>query len=105
MGHFASRTSQPVRLSRRVPSTCRPHLEALEDRCLLSGAGSLDTSFGGTGVVTTSNLGQANAVLIQPDGKIVAAGEVLTVQRYEWMVSGRRSPRIGGAPPGGQSHD
>ena len=29
----------------------------------------------------------------------------LTVQRYEWMVSGRRSPRIGGAPPGGQSHD
>jgi uncharacterized delta-60 repeat protein len=75
MGHFASLTTQPVRRSRRVPSVCRPRLEALEDRCLLSGAGSLDTSFGGTGIVTTSNIGEASAVLIQPwDGKIVVAG-------------------------------
>ena len=39
--------------------------------------GSLDTSFGGAGYVITrftSALDQAEAVLIQPDGKIVAAG-------------------------------
>ena len=39
--------------------------------------GSLDTSFGGTGKVTTAVLSftdQANSVAIQPDGKIIAAG-------------------------------
>jgi uncharacterized delta-60 repeat protein len=49
----------------------------MEDRCLLS-AGALDTTFGGTGMVTTSlsrGTNVADAVLIQPwDGKIVAAG-------------------------------
>jgi uncharacterized delta-60 repeat protein len=49
-------------------------VEALEDRCLLSSAGALDTTFGGTGVVTTAG-DSATAVLIQPwDGKIVVAG-------------------------------
>jgi uncharacterized delta-60 repeat protein len=55
----------------------RPLVETLEDRCLLS-AGALDTTFGGTGVVTTSlskGGDGADAVLVQPwDGKIVAAG-------------------------------
>jgi uncharacterized delta-60 repeat protein len=70
----------------------RPQIDALEDRCLLS-AGALDTTFGGTGVVTTS-LGKsgasADAVLIQPwDGKIVVAGDssgsrgaVMSLARY-----------------------
>jgi uncharacterized delta-60 repeat protein len=54
----------------------RPQVDVLEDRCLLS-AGALDTTFGGTGIVTPSlkygSLPQA--VLIQPwDGKIVVAG-------------------------------
>jgi uncharacterized delta-60 repeat protein len=43
----------------------------------LSATGALDTSFDGDGWVTTDFEGgsdQANAVLIQPDGKIVAAG-------------------------------
>lgn len=57
-------------------STVHPRLEALEDRCLLN-AGSLDPTFGnGAGYVTTS-LGAGNSaatVLIQPDGKILAAG-------------------------------
>jgi uncharacterized delta-60 repeat protein len=56
-------------------------LEALEDRCLMS-AGALDTTFNPSGsppgVVTTSFGGsaQANAVVVQLDGKIVAAGDV-----------------------------
>jgi uncharacterized delta-60 repeat protein len=70
---------KPGRPPRRAsyPSR-RPHLEALEDRCLLS-AGALDPTFGaGAGYVTTSlsrGSDVAWAVLIQPwDGKIVAAG-------------------------------
>lgn len=65
---------------RTTLSIC-PHLEALEDRCLLSTSGALDTTFGGTGVVTTSlNKYQDTAytVLIQPNGKIVDAGQSAT---------------------------
>jgi len=69
----------------------------LQDFCLvrLNSDGTLDTSFNGTGkVVTTfggSGLNQgANAVAVQPDGKIVAAGychvgsfDSFCVARYE----------------------
>ena len=82
------RSSTPAR---RVPRSLRPRLEALEDRCTPS-AGALDTTFGGTGVVTTSLKGgdAANVVLIQPwDGKIVLAGDspggrgtVMSLTRY-----------------------
>jgi uncharacterized delta-60 repeat protein len=93
MGHFASLKTQPVRRSRRVPFACRPRLEALEDRCLPSGAGSLDTSFGGTGIVTTSNIGEDDAVLIQPwDGKIVAAGNVSGTKNGPVMSLARYQP-------------
>jgi uncharacterized delta-60 repeat protein len=54
----------------------QPQVDVLEDRCLLN-AGALDTTFGGTGVVTTSLKGGAvaQAVVIQPwDGKIVVEG-------------------------------
>jgi uncharacterized delta-60 repeat protein len=76
---LTSRKPQAARAARRAPSSIRPRLEALEDRCLLSGAGSLDPSFGGTGIVTTSFprgiFEEAFAVLIQPwDGKIITAG-------------------------------
>jgi uncharacterized delta-60 repeat protein len=73
------RTHGPVR---RV----RPHLEALEDRCLLSG-GVLDPTFGTGGIVTTSGGWSGinfNAVATYPnagtanDGKIVATGQVFT---------------------------
>jgi uncharacterized delta-60 repeat protein len=54
----------------------------LEDRCLLS-AGALDPTFGnGAGYVTTSPTNGADVVhaaLIQPDGKILAAGTVMIV--------------------------
>jgi uncharacterized delta-60 repeat protein len=63
-------------------STCRPRLEALEDRCLLSAAGFLDPTFGnGAGYVTTAtSSGQdiAHSVLIQPNGDIVALGRAGT---------------------------
>jgi uncharacterized delta-60 repeat protein len=53
-------------------------LEALEDRCLLSGPGSLDSTFGSGGIVTTSlgarSSDYALGVVVQSDGKIVAAG-------------------------------
>jgi uncharacterized delta-60 repeat protein len=67
---------------RRPPFRCltsRPHIEGLEDRCLLS-AGALDSTFGnGAGYVTTS-LSSGNDIarvaLIQPaDGKVVVTGE------------------------------
>jgi uncharacterized delta-60 repeat protein len=56
----------------------RPQVEALEDRWLLS-AGALDPTFGSGGTVTT-NFGNntntsAQVLVIQPDGKIVAAGD------------------------------
>lgn len=47
-------------------------------------AGSLDTSFGGTGFVTTVIDGMAEAMVIQDDGKILVAGsgDDATVVRY-----------------------
>ena len=36
--------------------------------------GSLDTTFDGDGKLTTTQFGAANAVLVQPDGKIIVAG-------------------------------
>ncbi len=58
-------------------------LEILEDRCLLS-AGVLDSTFGSGGIVTTP-VGlaaftdeAAYAVALQPDGKLIAAGEAGT---------------------------
>src|SRR5262245_42306897 len=79
--------SRPATAVGRRPSTFRPRLEPLEDRCLLSG-GVLDSTFGTGGIVTTSvgsqNSSRALAVATYPnagtanDGKIVAAGEAIT---------------------------
>jgi uncharacterized delta-60 repeat protein len=71
-----------TRPANRTPSqrlSFRPRLEVLEDRCLLS-AGVLDPTFGSGGSVTTSfgnNVKNTSAqvLVIQPDGKIVAAGD------------------------------
>jgi uncharacterized delta-60 repeat protein len=67
----------------RTRHRLRPVVDALEDRFLLT-AGQLDTTFGSGGVVLTSfptlfkgargTGGDAYAVQIQSDGKIVAAG-------------------------------
>jgi len=59
---------------RRRP-TCRPTLETLEDRNLLS-AGALDAAFGAGGLVRTDFGGgeQVRAAAVQPDDKIVVVG-------------------------------
>jgi uncharacterized delta-60 repeat protein len=77
MWFFSSRKTPNVQRACRVPRSFRPRLEALEDRCLLS-AGALDPTFGnGAGYVTTSPSNgndSAFSALVQPDGKVVAAG-------------------------------
>ena len=52
--------------------------------------GSLDTSFGGTGIVITrvgNSHDQANAVAIQADGKIVVAGSVYMTYQGSWRFA------------------
>lgn len=71
---------RPTPAAHSVRSRRRSHnpvVEPLEGRALLSGAGSLDPTFGTGGTVTTaitSGNDVANEVMIQPDGKIVAVG-------------------------------
>jgi len=83
------KTRRPSTTARMTHHTFRPRLEALEDRCLLSG-GVLDPTFGIGGIITTNvaslNDSFANAVATYPntgtanDGKIVAAGTVTNFQ-------------------------
>ena len=59
-----------------------PLAELLEDRQLLS-AGDLDATFGGGGRIitnlgTTPAVSAVNAMVVQPDGKVVVAGQVTT---------------------------
>ena len=71
----------------------RPVVEALEGRALMARAGLLDPAFGVGGLVvqgfgngTTATI---NAVAVQPDGKIVAVGEVGTgapTNQSDWIV-------------------
>ncbi len=75
MRPFFSRRSRRATTHRR-PTSYRPCLEALEDRCLLS-AGDLDLTFGVGGKVTTDFAGsedRANTVAIQANGQIVVVG-------------------------------
>lgn len=84
-----------------------------------TGSGFPDISFGGSGIVTTPpglqaiERAQAKSVLVQPDGKIVAAGDAtvgavagFAVVRYD--ADGALDPAVGGgalarraATPGG----
>jgi len=73
------RTKRPTPghlMNRNRTRSCRPTLELLEDRCLLS-AGDLDLSFGTNGVATcgrAGGIGSLAAIALAPDGKIVAGG-------------------------------
>jgi uncharacterized delta-60 repeat protein len=82
MWPLSARKPRPSASARARPPRCRPRLEALEDRCLPS-AGILDPTFGSGGLVTTPAAGSgARAVIVQPDGKILAAGGDFTLVRY-----------------------
>jgi uncharacterized delta-60 repeat protein len=74
---FRSRWKKLLDRSRKIPAprrrTIRPTLEALEERTLLT-AGTLDSSFGLGGLVTTNFAATGMALALQPDGKIVVAG-------------------------------
>ena len=81
MWFFSARKTKPKPVVRFGRFQFRPRLEGLEDRCLLS-AGALDPTFGnGAGFVTTGvNSGASGRdALIQPDGKIIAAGTTALV--------------------------
>jgi uncharacterized delta-60 repeat protein len=77
MWFFTPRQRRSAAPARR-PLSHRPRLEMLEDRCVPSTAGFLDTSFGAPNgyVVTTVNSRQSggNAIAVQSDGKTVVAG-------------------------------
>src|SRR5262249_44194577 len=75
-------------LTMNTLNSFRPRLEALEDRTLLA-AGALDPTFGNQGEVITSIANgspQANAVAIQPDGKIVVVGDIYHPGYRQWLV-------------------
>lgn len=81
------------RTRRSRPPMAQPTLERLEERCLLS-TGGLDPSFDGDGQRTvTFDLGAGNndrarGVVVQPDGKIVIAGNAQTsgTDSYDFAV-------------------
>ncbi len=81
MWFFSKRQSRRPKLIRRAPSTFRPRLEALEDRCLLSTAGYLDTSFNSPNGYVSNLPGNFGDAAVYPAsapngdaGKIVVAG-------------------------------
>ena len=71
-------------------------------------AGSLDTSFCGSGICTYgAQYGSGYAVAVQPDGKIVCAGELLAtggISVVRLLPNGDPDPSFGSAdeshPPG-----
>lgn len=93
---------QPSSLQRRPIARSlrgrRPSLEALEGRLLLS-AFDLDSTFGGTGEVTTSfdsSYGDtARSVIVQSDGKIVAGGKGETFELARYNLDGSLDATFG----------
>ena len=86
MWPFALKSRRPAssRRSHSCPSTYRPRIEALEDRCLLS-TGALDPTFGnGAGYVITAPIKNGSGtpggeIMLQPDGKIILTGNSYVV--------------------------
>jgi uncharacterized delta-60 repeat protein len=67
---------------------------------LMAAAGSLDPTFGASGIVTTPNTG-ANAAALQSDGKIVVAGSIATSPNFQqggllrYNTNGTLDPNFG----------
>jgi uncharacterized delta-60 repeat protein len=68
----------------------RPSLEPLEGRALMSGPGSLDATFNGTGIRTHSMMGAGwsgeNFVAVQADGKPLVEGNVLNAKTRQGEI-------------------
>ena len=80
--HRSRRSDTPI-------ETVRIALERLEDRDVPTVVGGLDPSFGTEGKVTT-NFGAAdlaNAVALQPDGKIVVVGKTGLAGIFDFAVA------------------
>jgi uncharacterized delta-60 repeat protein len=67
-------------MNARMKTNRRPQLEPLEGRALLSGGGSLDTTFNGSGIQTASLLTATNATAVQADGKMLVVGDGVAKQ-------------------------
>ena len=82
LGWLRSRRSRPAKNPRggRPPSRgCRPQVEGLEDRGLLSSGGLVPTFAGGPLLTQSFDFYRpsvANGAVVQPDGKVVAVGAV-----------------------------
>ncbi len=83
----------------------REVIEQLEGRVLLTGAGDLDTTFGGDGEATTS-LDQVtlhgNDVAVEADGKVVVAGSATFGTSEQWAVARYNAD---GTPDGTWGHN
>lgn len=75
--------SRHTKSVRRTPSTIRPRLEVLEDRCLMS-AGALDPTFGNGAGYVTSSLTNSNdtggSTVIEPNGTLILCGQIETTK-------------------------
>ncbi len=85
---------QPFHLLRR-PHRSRParsvrlHLEPLEDRSVPASAGTLDSTFGANGLALLAPPGTSaagDAMVLQPDGKILVAGTAQTSNGNEMVL-------------------
>jgi uncharacterized delta-60 repeat protein len=95
--NLSARRRHPAPAHRRPPAR-RPRAEALEPRSLLSGAGSLDPSFGSGGIVTTSPTrgnDYGNGVLLQTNGDLIAYGVGYQVKGKSGSVLVRYTPSGG----------
>jgi uncharacterized delta-60 repeat protein len=77
LGSLAARLKPARQRQRRPRASFRPQVEGLEDRLTPSG-GLLDPTFGSGGIVNlpTATDNVANGVAVQPDGKVVIAGQI-----------------------------
>src|SRR6516165_699546 len=92
MPRIRARTSTRLTARHAVARRMRFAVESLEGRVLMSGlpAGALDPRFGMGGIVRTAFAvgGEtANAVALQPDGKIVVVGGQGTLSGASWVVT------------------
>jgi uncharacterized delta-60 repeat protein len=91
---FLFRRTRSGEAARQPAPRFRPRVEGLEDRLTPSG-GQLDPTFGSGGIVNVPNGASADAVAVQPDGKVVIAGGVARSRAGYSSISVQRLKRDG----------